>query len=201
MRLDGDHTGEPCHLVVLHYNHYGRTTIGEAECCTDQTRHEADGDSPLQVRSARQETDEERREREEREARQRAEQEARLAAELQQFTRLTEGLAALPDEAVIAAVLRRAAREELRRHSFEDPLLPMDEEVVGPDEQWMFPSQIIDAAPLGDLAQAVARQLLVQTERGGYYSARRSMRPIVALGESLPELPDAGEDEAEAEVA
>jgi len=77
----------------------------------------------------------------------------------------------------------------------------MDEEVVGPDEQWMFPSQIIDAAPLGDLAQAVARQLLVETERGGYYSARRSMRPIVALGESLPELPDAGEDEAEAEVA
>ena len=63
MRLDGDHSAEPCHVVILHYHHYGRTTLGEDEACTDASRHDADGDSELMVRAGRPETDEERRER------------------------------------------------------------------------------------------------------------------------------------------
>ena len=43
LRLDGDHSAEPCHVVILHYNDYGRTTIGEDAVCTDRSRHDADG--------------------------------------------------------------------------------------------------------------------------------------------------------------
>lgn len=192
MHLDGDHSAEPCHLVVLHYGHYGRTTIGEDTVCTDASRHGADGDSALKVRSARPETEEERRKREERDAEYEARQKAQRAAEAAQLRRLTAQLRTLPDEVAIAAVLRRVRTD--------DPLLPVGEGVVGPDESWMFPAQVIDSAPLGDLARAVLRWWLIQTEKGLYHN-KRTMRPVYEVAEALPELPDEDDPEDAAAVA
>ncbi|MCY4371883.1 MAG: hypothetical protein OXF41_21240 [bacterium] len=195
MHLDGDHSAEPCHVVILHFNHYGRTTIGEDEACTDRTRHDADGSSLLKVRSARVETDTERQAREaqeERDAEHEATRQARHQQAQAEFTRMTERLAAAPDEAVIAAVLRTEART-LRAPTFEDTLLPVPEGVVDPDERWMFPAQVIDEAPLADLARALVRRWMLHLDRGYHYSHREN-QPIVALAATLP-------DHAEAEVA
>ncbi len=200
MRLDGDHSAEPCHVVILHYNDYGRTTIGEDAACTDRSRHDADGDSELKVRSARPETDEERRKREERDAEHEARQKERRAAEAAQLRRLTAQLRTLPDEVAIAAVLRREARDVLRRVRTDDPLLPVGEGVVDPDESWMYPAQVIDSAQLGDLARAVLRWWLIQTEKGSYHN-KRTMRPVYEVAEALPELPDEDDPEKAAAVA
>ena len=201
MHLAGDHSGEPCHAVVLHYTHYGRTTIGEDAVCTDQARHDTDGDSALKARSARAaETEEQRREREERDAEYEARQEARRAAAAAQVHRLTAQLQTLPDDVVIAAALRVDAREVTRELHVEDPLLPVPEGVVDPDHPWMFPSQVIDSAPLGDLARVVVRSWLIRSEKG-FYHDKRTMRPITELAETLPELPDEDKAAGSAEVA
>lgn len=190
LRLDGDHSGEPCHAFVLHYGHYGRTTIEETAVCTERDRHSADGDSPLKVPAARPESDEERAERE---AAYRAEQEERRAGEIREVNELSARLAALPDEAVIGAVLRMAARDVLRAARFEDPLLPVPERFVDPDENWKFPSQVIDAAPSGNLARVVVRHWLQMADTRYYYD-RRKLVVIHEVADMLPPPPGDGDD-------
>ncbi|MYD20902.1 MAG: hypothetical protein F4X04_01555 [Holophagales bacterium] len=203
MTLDGDHSAEPCHVVVLHHGHFGLTKIEKTAVCTDEARHGEDKDSPLKARSALPETDEERQAREEREAKRRAEEEEeeeRLAAEEAQSRRLTDHLLAVPDEAVIATVVRRQARSVLHRPpNFEDPLLPVPEGVVDPDHSWMFPTQVIDDADSADLARVVLRWWLIRMERGFYHN-KREMGPVIALVETLP-APTEGSPTAEEEVA
>ena len=144
-RLDEEHSADPYHAAVLHNGHWGLTKIEQTAVCSDHTRHGEDGnraDGPLSPPGDRRGSLQVREDR----AAKHREKEA-------QSRRLTDRLTALPDEAVIAAVVRRQARTVLQRPHLDDPLLLVPEGVVDPLEPWMFPSQVIDSVDIADLAR------------------------------------------------
>ena len=182
---EGTHTDESCHAVVLSINdRYDGTgaKVEEQEVCTDYDRHRAGGASPLQLQVASSDAEERQRVWE-------AERAAKEAEKARRWQEITTVLLDLPDDLVVAAVVRIAARE-LLRVADGGSLLPVPKGCVDPDKAWMLPPQAIDTAPAATVARAIARCWLARSDDKWFAGANKRIAQVTdELRAHLPASP------------